>query len=52
LRAHVRSIIIKSTIISSDGGAVNYERTNTLDKPVLDQETFQQLLAAAYTMQE
>ena len=26
--------------------------TNTIDKPVLDQETFQQLLAAAYTLQE
>ena len=26
--------------------------TNTLDKPVLDQGTFQQLLAAAYTLQE
>lgn len=28
------------------------QRTNTLDKPVLDQDTFQQLLAAAYTLQE
>jgi hypothetical protein len=27
-------------------------RINTLDKPVLDQDTFQQLLAAAYTLQE
>jgi len=27
-------------------------RTNAIDKPVLDQETFQQLLAAAYTLQE
>jgi hypothetical protein len=27
-------------------------RINTLDKPALDQDTFQQLLAAAYTLQE
>jgi hypothetical protein len=52
LCAHVRSIITEFLIISPDGAAVNCERTNTLDKPVLDQETFQQLLAAAYTMQE
>ena len=25
---------------------------NTLDKPVLDQDSFQQLLSAAYTLQE
>jgi hypothetical protein len=31
---------------------VNLQPTNTLDKPVLDQGTFQQLLAAAYTLQE
>jgi hypothetical protein len=30
---------------------VKYRRTNTLHKPVLDHETFQQLLAAAYTLQ-
>jgi hypothetical protein len=27
-------------------------RINTLDKPVLDQDSFQQLLSAAYTLQE
>ena len=27
-------------------------QANTVDKPVLDQDTFQQLLAAAYTLQE
>jgi hypothetical protein len=31
---------------------VNHASTNTLDKPVLDQEMFQQLLAAAHTLQE
>jgi len=31
---------------------VKLQRTNTLDKPVLDQGTFQQLLVAAYTLQE
>jgi hypothetical protein len=31
---------------------VKLQRTNTVDKPVLDQGTFQQLLAAAYTLQE
>ena len=31
---------------------VKRQPTNTLDKPVLDQVTFQQLLAAAYTLQE
>jgi hypothetical protein len=28
------------------------QRINTLDKPVLDQDSFQQLLSAAYTLQE
>jgi hypothetical protein len=31
---------------------VKPQPANALDKPVLDQETFQQLLAAAYTLQE
>jgi len=31
---------------------VKYQPTNPLDRPVLDPETFQQLLAAAYTLQE
>ncbi|HXM20451.1 MAG TPA: hypothetical protein VN948_04195 [Terriglobales bacterium] len=31
---------------------MEYQRANTVDKPVLDQGTFQQLLAAAYTLQE
>lgn len=31
---------------------VKCQRSNTLNKPVLDQRTFQQLLAAAYTLQE
>jgi hypothetical protein len=31
---------------------VNYQPPNTLDKPTLDEEAFQQLLAAAFTLQE
>ncbi len=51
LRAKVRSIIAKFYIVGSDPAAVKCAPANAFNKPVLDPETFQQLLAAAYTLQ-